>query len=166
MGVFKWWHERAGDGGEKMLSGCRQGMDSTEGNCKGLVSPKKRSKFGWLAAEQLWISECRCWPCEARAGQHWYTCLVPHSLSVSKAEKKKGRSATFYPLDNTPFLLPVDETQPPVFTSSMEPVGVSTEMALLSNILAAYAFITGRSGGHHLSGLFVDPQTSLCFTAT
>ncbi|NXC50139.1 EVA1C protein, partial [Penelope pileata] len=55
-----------------------------------------------------------------------------------------GRSATFYPLDNTPFLLPVDETQPPVFTSSMEPVGVSTEMALLSNILAAYAFITGR----------------------
>ncbi|NXP56380.1 EVA1C protein, partial [Heliornis fulica] len=53
-----------------------------------------------------------------------------------------GRSATFYPLDNTPFLLPVDETGPPALNSSMEPVGVSTEMALLSNILAAYAFIT------------------------
>ncbi|KAK2514791.1 hypothetical protein Q9233_014734, partial [Columba guinea] len=59
-----------------------------------------------------------------------------------KAEKKKGRSATFYPLDNTPFLHPVDETQLPALNSSMEPVGVSTEMALLSNILAAYAFIT------------------------
>lgn len=70
-----------------------------------------------------------------------------------EAEKKKGRSATFYPLDNTPFLLPVDETQPPAFTSSMEPVGASTEMALLSNILAAYAFVTGRSGGCHLSAL-------------
>ncbi|KAF1492943.1 hypothetical protein FQV08_0003757, partial [Pygoscelis antarcticus] len=47
-----------------------------------------------------------------------------------------------YTCDNTPFLLPVDETQPPVLNSSMEPVGVSTGMALLSNILAAYAFIT------------------------
>lgn len=27
----------------------------------------------------------------------------------------------------------------------MEPVGVGTEMALLSNILAAYAFITGMA---------------------
>ncbi|KAF1647008.1 hypothetical protein FQA23_0004881, partial [Aptenodytes patagonicus] len=47
-----------------------------------------------------------------------------------------------YTCDNIPFLLPVDETQPPVLNSSMEPVGVSTGMALLSNILAAYAFIT------------------------
>jgi len=69
-----------------------------------------------------------------------------------KAEKKKGRSATFYPLDNTPFLLAVDETQPLALNISMEPVGVSTEMALLSNILAAYAFITGRSCDCHLSG--------------
>ncbi|KAM9196303.1 protein eva-1 homolog C-like isoform 2-T2 [Mergus octosetaceus] len=74
------------------------------------------------------------------------------------AEKKKGRSATFYPLDNTPFLLPVDETQPPVFTSSMEPVGVSTEMALLSNILAAYAFITEnpeRAALYFVSGVCI-----------
>lgn len=81
-----------------------------------------------------------------------------------KAEKKKGRSATFYPVDNTPVLLPVDETQPPALSSSssMEPVGVGTEMALLSNILAAYAFITGMS---HLLGsckLSIDPP----FTVT
>lgn len=80
--------------------------------------------------------------------------------SVGRAlpEKKKGRSATFYPLDNTPFLLPVDETQPPVFTSSMEPVGVSTEMALLSNVLAAYAFITEnpeRAALYFVSGVCI-----------
>ncbi|XP_069706860.1 protein eva-1 homolog A isoform X4 [Phaenicophaeus curvirostris] len=74
------------------------------------------------------------------------------------AEKKKGRSATFYPLDNTPFLLPVDETQPPVLNRSMEPVGVSTEMALLSNILAAYAFITEnpeRAALYFVSGVCI-----------
>ncbi|XP_074905118.1 protein eva-1 homolog A isoform X3 [Buteo buteo] len=74
------------------------------------------------------------------------------------AEKKKGRSATFYPLDNTPFLLPVDETQPPALNSSMEPVGVSTEMALLSNILAAYAFITEnpeRAALYFVSGVCI-----------
>ncbi|XP_075353911.1 protein eva-1 homolog A isoform X4 [Mycteria americana] len=73
-------------------------------------------------------------------------------------EKKKGRSATFYPLDNTPFLLPVDETQPPALNSSMEPVGVSTEMALLSNILAAYAFITEnpeRAALYFVSGVCI-----------
>ncbi|XP_075564319.1 protein eva-1 homolog C [Pelecanus crispus] len=74
------------------------------------------------------------------------------------AEKKKGRSATFYPLDNTPFLLPVDETQPPALNSSMEPVGVTTEMALLSNILAAYAFITEnpeRAALYFVSGVCI-----------
>ncbi|NWY04797.1 EVA1C protein, partial [Nothoprocta ornata] len=53
-----------------------------------------------------------------------------------------GRSATFYPREITPSRLPVDETPAPAFNGSMEPVGVSTEMALLSNILAAYSFIT------------------------
>ncbi|KAM6085949.1 protein eva-1 homolog A isoform 4-T4 [Theristicus caerulescens] len=77
---------------------------------------------------------------------------------VLPAEKKKGRSATFYPLDNTPFLVPVDETQPPALNSSMEPVGVSTEMALLSNILAAYAFITEnpeRAALYFVSGVCI-----------
>ncbi|XP_064911816.1 protein eva-1 homolog A isoform X4 [Columba livia] len=75
-----------------------------------------------------------------------------------QAEKKKGRSATFYPLDNTPFLHPVDETQLPALNSSMEPVGVSTEMALLSNILAAYAFITEnpeRAALYFVSGVCI-----------
>ncbi|KFO98501.1 Protein eva-1 A, partial [Calypte anna] len=55
-------------------------------------------------------------------------------------------------------LLPVDETQPPVFNSSMEPVGVSTEMALLSNILAAYAFVTEnpeRAALYFVSGVCI-----------
>ncbi|XP_065537838.1 protein eva-1 homolog A isoform X3 [Lathamus discolor] len=74
------------------------------------------------------------------------------------AEKKKGRSATFYDLDNSPFLLPVDEIQLPALNSSMEPVGVSTEMALLSNILAAYAFITEnpeRAALYFVSGVCI-----------
>ncbi|KAM9563566.1 protein eva-1 homolog A isoform 3-T3 [Guaruba guarouba] len=78
--------------------------------------------------------------------------------NVIRDEKKKGRSATFYPLDNSPFLLPVDETQLPAFNSSMEPVGVSTEMALLSNILAAYAFITEnpeRAALYFVSGVCI-----------
>ncbi|XP_040410266.1 protein eva-1 homolog A isoform X3 [Cygnus olor] len=84
--------------------------------------------------------------------------VSPSNIGRALPEKKKGRSATFYPLDNTPFLLPVDETQPPVFTSSMEPVGVSTEMALLSNILAAYAFITEnpeRAALYFVSGVCI-----------
>uniref|UniRef100_A0A8B9UL18 SUEL-type lectin domain-containing protein n=1 Tax=Anas zonorhyncha TaxID=75864 RepID=A0A8B9UL18_9AVES len=84
--------------------------------------------------------------------------VSPSNIGRALPEKKKGRSATFYSLDNTPFLLPVDETQPPVFTSSMEPVGVSTEMALLSNILAAYAFITEnpeRAALYFVSGVCI-----------
>ncbi|XP_042688609.1 protein eva-1 homolog A isoform X2 [Centrocercus urophasianus] len=84
--------------------------------------------------------------------------VSPPSVGRALPEKKKGRSATFYPLDNTSFLLPVDETQPPAFASSMEPVGVSTEMALLSNILAAYAFITEnpeRAALYFVSGVCI-----------
>ncbi|XP_074803596.1 protein eva-1 homolog A [Natator depressus] len=82
----------------------------------------------------------------------------PAILERVLPEKKKGRSATFYPLDNTPLLLPVDETQRPVDNSSMEPVGVSTEMALLSNILAAYSFITEnpeRAALYFVSGVCI-----------
>ncbi|RLW12208.1 hypothetical protein DV515_00000646 [Chloebia gouldiae] len=78
------------------------------------------------------------------------------------AEKKKERSATFYPVDNTPLLLPVDETEAPELSSSssssMEPVGVGAEMALLSNILAAYAFITEnpeRAALYFVSGVCI-----------
>uniref|UniRef100_A0A7M4DV75 Protein eva-1 homolog C-like n=1 Tax=Crocodylus porosus TaxID=8502 RepID=A0A7M4DV75_CROPO len=73
-------------------------------------------------------------------------------------EKKRGRSATFYPPDYSPVLLPVDETQELVFNSSMEPAGISTEMALLSNILAAYSFITEnpeRAALYFVSGVCI-----------
>ncbi|CAM5098841.1 unnamed protein product [Eretmochelys imbricata] len=82
----------------------------------------------------------------------------PAILERVLPEKKKGRSAAFYPLDNSPLLLPVDETQRPVDNSSMEPVGVSTEMALLSNILAAYSFITEnpeRAALYFVSGVCI-----------
>ncbi|NXL12893.1 EVA1A protein, partial [Setophaga kirtlandii] len=60
-------------------------------------------------------------------------------------------------------LLPVDETEAPGLSSSsssssMEPVGVGTEMALLSNILAAYAFITEnpeRAALYFVSGVCI-----------
>ncbi|NWX25274.1 EVA1A protein, partial [Notiomystis cincta] len=60
-------------------------------------------------------------------------------------------------------LLPVDETRPPALGSGssrnrMEPVGVSTEMALLSNLLAAYAFITEnpeRAALYFVSGVCI-----------
>uniref|UniRef100_A0A674H3V5 Eva-1 homolog A, regulator of programmed cell death n=1 Tax=Taeniopygia guttata TaxID=59729 RepID=A0A674H3V5_TAEGU len=88
------------------------------------------------------------------------------SSNIERAlpEKKKERSATFYPVDNTPLLLPVDETEAPGLSSSssssssMEPVGVGAEMALLSNILAAYAFITEnpeRAALYFVSGVCI-----------
>ncbi|NXR98390.1 EVA1A protein, partial [Oxylabes madagascariensis] len=60
-------------------------------------------------------------------------------------------------------LLPVDETRQPALSSSssgsgMEPVGVGTEMALLSNILAAYAFVTEnpeRAALYFVSGVCI-----------
>lgn len=140
-----------------MLPGCRQGMCSAEATWEGWVASQKGANFGGLLssgsrflnadADLVGIGQGRA---GARASFLIPSFLIPFCF---KAEKKKGRSATFYPLDNTPFLLPVDETQPPALNSSMEPVGVSTEMALLSNILAAYAFITGRFCGCHFSGL-------------
>uniref|UniRef100_A0A8D2M2A3 Eva-1 homolog A, regulator of programmed cell death n=1 Tax=Zonotrichia albicollis TaxID=44394 RepID=A0A8D2M2A3_ZONAL len=89
--------------------------------------------------------------------------VSPSNIEPALPEKKKGRSATFYPVDNTPLLLPVDETEPPGLSSSsssssMEPVGVGTEMALLSNILAAYAFITEnpeRAALYFVSGVCI-----------
>ncbi|XP_074847454.1 protein eva-1 homolog A isoform X3 [Carettochelys insculpta] len=88
----------------------------------------------------------------------FFSDVSPSILVHSLPEKKKGRSATFYPLDNTALQLPVDETQQPVDNSSMEPVGVSTEMALLSNILAAYSFITEnpeRAALYFVSGVCI-----------
>ncbi|XP_054826833.1 protein eva-1 homolog C-like [Eublepharis macularius] len=71
-------------------------------------------------------------------------------------EKKKGRSATFYPLDTQSLLLPVDERI--AVKGAMEPAGTSTEMELLSNILAAYSFITEnpeRAALYFVSGVCI-----------
>ncbi|KAM8953260.1 protein eva-1 homolog C-like [Pelodytes ibericus] len=58
----------------------------------------------------------------------------------TSSETKKGRAAAFYPVDND---LSMDETQHPVSNHTTAPVGrINTEMALISNVLAAYSFIT------------------------
>lgn len=56
--------------------------------------PPEKDKFGWLAVERLQISERGCWHGGDRAGQGWGTCLVPHSLSVSKQRRRKGDRPT------------------------------------------------------------------------
>ncbi|XP_069092150.1 protein eva-1 homolog A isoform X2 [Pleurodeles waltl] len=68
---------------------------------------------------------------------------VSHFITQhSQPEKKKGRSATFYPIER-PLLPTLNETPRMGFNTSTDPVGrVSTEMALISNLLAAYSFIS------------------------
>ncbi|XP_060087380.1 protein eva-1 homolog C-like [Heteronotia binoei] len=71
-------------------------------------------------------------------------------------EKKKGRSATFYPLDTRPLLLPADERT--AVDGTMEPAGTGPEMELLSNILAASSFITEnpeRAALYFVSGVCI-----------
>ncbi|XP_077173169.1 protein eva-1 homolog C-like isoform X2 [Paroedura picta] len=71
-------------------------------------------------------------------------------------EKKKGRSATFYPLDTWPLWLPADERT--AVDGTMEPAGTSREMELLSNILAASSFITEnpeRAALYFVSGVCI-----------
>ncbi|XP_053315952.1 protein eva-1 homolog A isoform X2 [Spea bombifrons] len=71
-------------------------------------------------------------------------------------EKKKGRAAAYYPADNN---LSMDESQRPVSNNSMAPVGqISTEMALISNVLAAYSFISEnpeRAALYFVSGVCI-----------
>ncbi|XP_007901499.1 protein eva-1 homolog C isoform X2 [Callorhinchus milii] len=59
-------------------------------------------------------------------------------------EKKKGRSPSSYPMDTKPLPPPVDETDVRLLDRTMETRGIQTEMELLSNILAAYSYITVR----------------------
>ncbi|CAH2245748.1 eva-1 homolog A isoform X2 [Pelobates cultripes] len=71
-------------------------------------------------------------------------------------EKKRGRAAAFYPGDDN---LSMDNTQHPVSNRTMAPVGrASTEMALISNMLAAYSFITEnpeRAALYFVSGVCI-----------
>uniref|UniRef100_A0A6I8N637 Eva-1 homolog A, regulator of programmed cell death n=2 Tax=Ornithorhynchus anatinus TaxID=9258 RepID=A0A6I8N637_ORNAN len=82
----------------------------------------------------------------------------PFLIESIVPEKKKGRSAAFDPEDPLPVPFPVDKRARPSLNGSMEPVGVSTEMALFSNILAAYSFITEnpeRAALYFVSGVCI-----------
>ncbi|KAE8605262.1 hypothetical protein XENTR_v10015045 [Xenopus tropicalis] len=71
-------------------------------------------------------------------------------------EKKKGRAAAFYPASNDPSM---DEAYQPVTNRTMAPVGqINKEMAVLSNIMAAYSFITEnpeRAALYFVSGVCI-----------
>ncbi|XP_073530193.1 protein eva-1 homolog C-like isoform X2 [Phyllobates terribilis] len=61
-------------------------------------------------------------------------------------DAKKGQAAAFYPIDNN---LSMGAIDPPISNQTMAPVGQSnSKMALISNILAAYSFITDCSKRH------------------
>ncbi|XP_061468816.1 protein eva-1 homolog A [Rhineura floridana] len=84
--------------------------------------------------------------------------LHPSIALYSKTEKKKGKSANLLPTQHPAIVPAVDETQRTAFSKNMEPVGTSTEMALLSNILAAYSFIaenSERAALYFVSGIWV-----------
>ncbi|XP_075717089.1 protein eva-1 homolog A [Rhinoderma darwinii] len=71
-------------------------------------------------------------------------------------DTKKGQAAAFYPVDNN---LSMGEIDPPISNQTMAPVGQSnSEMALISNVLAAYSFITEnpeRAALYFVSGVCI-----------
>lgn len=71
-------------------------------------------------------------------------------------EVRKGQAAAFYPIDNN---LSMGAIDPPVSNQTMAPVGQSnSEMALISNVLAAYSFITEnpeRAALYFVSGVCI-----------
>ncbi|KAJ6659659.1 hypothetical protein lerEdw1_018628 [Lerista edwardsae] len=72
--------------------------------------------------------------------------------------REEERKACYLLFFTQPLLLPVDSTQKTACNSCMEPVETSAEMALLSNILAAYSFITEnpeRAALYFVSGICV-----------
>ncbi|KAM4692945.1 protein eva-1 homolog A [Discoglossus pictus] len=78
--------------------------------------------------------------------------ITEHALP----DKKRGRAAAFYPADNN---LSMDEIKHPNSTHTMAPVGqTNSEMALISNLLAAYSFITEnpeRAALYFVSGVCI-----------
>ncbi|XP_073530194.1 protein eva-1 homolog C-like isoform X3 [Phyllobates terribilis] len=71
-------------------------------------------------------------------------------------DAKKGQAAAFYPIDNN---LSMGAIDPPISNQTMAPVGQSnSKMALISNILAAYSFITEnpeRAALYFVSGVCI-----------
>ncbi|KAK1170277.1 hypothetical protein AOXY_G7085 [Acipenser oxyrinchus oxyrinchus] len=80
-------------------------------------------------------------------------------------EKKIGRVPGFYPMEEKSSLVPLDEKPRRMINSSMESKTVSTEMALLSTILAAYSFILEnpeRAALYFVSGICIGLILMLC----
>ncbi|XP_038655823.1 protein eva-1 homolog C-like isoform X3 [Scyliorhinus canicula] len=76
-------------------------------------------------------------------------------------EKKKGRSAFDYPMDAKPLPAPLDE----IDKQLLETRGIQTEMALLSNILETYSYITDnpeKTALYFVSGVCIGLILTLC----
>ncbi|XP_040204421.1 protein eva-1 homolog C-like [Rana temporaria] len=71
-------------------------------------------------------------------------------------DRKKGLAAAFFPVDDN---LSMGETEHTIFNQTMAPTGHgNTEMALISNMLAAYSFITEnpeRAALYFVSGVCI-----------
>ncbi|XP_072832873.2 protein eva-1 homolog A isoform X1 [Pogona vitticeps] len=81
---------------------------------------------------------------------------VLYPLLVCLPNREASAAEVCYLLSTKQPVLPVDETQKQAFNESMEPESTSTEMALLSNILAAYSFLTEnpeRAALYFVSGI-------------
>ncbi|XP_053565595.1 protein eva-1 homolog A isoform X2 [Bombina bombina] len=85
--------------------------------------------------------------------------FYPDSYFIAErdlSEKKKEQAAAFYPTDNN---LSMDEIKHPLSNRTMAPVEqTSTNMVLISNLLAAYSFITEnpeRAALYFVSGVCI-----------
>ncbi|XP_051781540.1 protein eva-1 homolog C [Erpetoichthys calabaricus] len=80
-------------------------------------------------------------------------------------EKKARKKAGVYSMEEKPLLPPLDETRRRMLNNSMESKPIGTEMALLSNILAAYSFILEnpeRAALYFVSGVCIGLILTLC----
>ncbi|XP_041105651.1 protein eva-1 homolog C-like [Polyodon spathula] len=80
-------------------------------------------------------------------------------------KKKTGRVSGFYPMEEKSSLVPLYEKPRQMMNSSMESKPISTEMALLSNILAAYSFILEnpeRAALYFVSSICIGLILTLC----
>ncbi|XP_062891003.1 protein eva-1 homolog A-like isoform X5 [Mobula hypostoma] len=103
-----------------------------------------------MCPEQLNISRIFCFH-----GSLW------SYLTATIKEKKKGRSASNYPMDTKPLPIPLDESNKQL----LETRGIRTKMALLSNILETYSYIVEnpeKTALYFLSGVCIGLILTLC----
>ncbi|XP_072107599.1 protein eva-1 homolog A-like isoform X3 [Mobula birostris] len=102
-----------------------------------------------MCPEQLNISRIFCFHGSLRS-----------YLTATIKEKKKGRSASNYPMD-TKLPIPLDESNKQL----LETRGIRTKMALLSNILETYSYIVEnpeKTALYFLSGVCIGLILTLC----